>query len=59
MQGSMNWNELSEFERRSCAMKRRYKVEPPLPSIAFRAYHCEFCKGWHLASRFKKRSRAK
>lgn len=49
----MSWEELSDFERRSCATKRRYKSEPPLPSMAFRAYHCGFCGGWHLASRFK------
>ena len=48
------WEELSYFERRSCATKRRYKTEPPLPSMTFRAYHCSFCDGWHLASRFKR-----
>jgi hypothetical protein len=50
-----NWNELSDFERRSYATKRRYKTEPPLPSMMFRAYACSFCGGWHLASRFKER----
>lgn len=50
-----NWNEMSDFERRSCATKRRFKSEPPLPSMAFRAYPCDFCGGWHLASRYKPR----
>ena len=44
-----DWNELSDFERRSCATKRRYKVEPPLPSMMFRSYHYDVCNGWHLA----------
>jgi hypothetical protein len=48
-----NWEELSDFEIRSCATKRRY-IEPPLPSMAYRAYRCSFCDGWHLASKFKK-----
>jgi hypothetical protein len=51
------WNDLSDFERRSCATKIRYKREPPLPSMAVRAYKCSFCDGWHLASRYKDRRR--
>lgn len=52
---SESWEELSNFERRSCATKRRYKSEPPLPSMMFRTYACTVCGGWHLASRYKKR----
>lgn len=50
------WERRSDFERRSCLTKRRYKTEPPLPSMMFRAYPCDFCQGWHLASRYKKRA---
>ena len=49
----MNWNELSDFERRSCATKKRYAIEPST-TMAYRAYACNFCGGWHIASRYKK-----
>lgn len=42
----------SEFEQISCLTKKRYKIEP-LTTMAMRAYPCDFCKGWHLASRYK------
>lgn len=42
--------EMSVFEWRSCASKRRYAAEPVPPSIAFYSYHCRFCDGWHLAT---------
>jgi hypothetical protein len=41
---------MTDFEWRSCASKKRYPVEPPLPNMAWRAYPCDFCKGWHLTS---------
>lgn len=53
-QNVTKWDQLSEFEIRSCATKRRFKSEPPLPSMAYRSYPCDFCGGWHLASRYKK-----
>lgn len=37
-----------KFLLRSCVMKRRYSIEPPLPSMDWRAYPCRFCNGWHL-----------
>lgn len=37
-----------KFLFRSCVMKVRYSIEPPLPSIEWRAYPCRFCDGWHL-----------
>lgn len=37
-----------KFLLRSCAMKRRYPIEPPLPDMTWRAYPCGFCNGWHL-----------
>jgi hypothetical protein len=40
-----------EFERRSCLTKKRFAVEPPLPNMNMRAYPCEFCNGWHLATK--------
>lgn len=50
-----NWEQLSEFERRSCATKKRYKVEPHC-RFDERAYPCNICGGWHKASRFKIRN---
>lgn len=46
-----NWLQASDFELRSCLQKRRYSREPALPSMMFRAYHCGFCGGWHLATK--------
>jgi len=34
------------FIMRSCTMKKRYSIEPPL-LLNERAYSCEFCQGWH------------
>jgi hypothetical protein len=56
MASQRDWSELTEAERR-CAMKHRYKHEPPLPSMMFRAYKCPFCEGWHLASKYKRRDK--
>lgn len=39
---------LGTFEYRSCLLKTRYPTQPALPSMAFRAYACDFCGGWHL-----------
>lgn len=53
MTTAVGWNELSYFELRSCATKKRFSCEPPLPNMMFRAYACSVCGGWHLATKKK------
>ena len=38
----------SKFKYRSCLAKVRFEFEPHVPPWAVRAYHCPFCKGYHL-----------
>lgn len=40
----------ARFERRSCLVKTRYKIEP-ICTLDQYAYPCEFCGGWHKATK--------
>lgn len=45
-------DEMTRYQRkflfRSCVLKRRYSIEPPLSDMTWRAYPCRFCNGWHV-----------
>lgn len=39
-----------DHQYRSCTRKVRFASEPSAPKN-MSSYHCEFCKGWHLATK--------
>jgi hypothetical protein len=41
---------LDRHKRKSCETKVRFTSEPP-PMVGMVSYKCNFCRGWHKATR--------